>query len=220
MGSVKHYKDGHRHCVQIERKGKAPEINVYVDRRCGLTFPTTHNHGYFCLFGLKDMPSMSDRLPMQLLVEEYSESADKLFLKLVAAMRKYNCSHVYADCSKEFQSSEVQLAKFLQRRNVRFMELFDASDFEGFDSTYAGFEAARAPVDEYGRRGKLLIPPSGQSRLGTELNSYMEEHLSGHPERQFPAINAFNHVVLSYVLSPYERPGAESQPDIGEGYGG
>ena len=220
MGRVRHFEDGHRHCVEIERPGEAPELHVYVDRRAGLTFPTMHNPGYYCVFGVKDMPSMTDRLPMQLLAEDQTESMDTLFKGLSAKMKTYNCAHVYADCSSEFQSAEIQLSRFLEKRNIRWLEMHDASEFDGFDATYAGFEAARAPIDELGRKGKLMIPKSGQSHLGTELANFMEENAKDKPYQKYPALNAFNHVIMSYVISPYERPADEALPDIEEGYGG
>lgn len=215
---IKHYLDGFRHCIETERPGHAPGLQVYLDRRCAMTFPTANNPGYFCLFGLKDVVTHRDKLPLKLLAEAQSPDQDRLFEKLVMACRKMNCPYVYADCDKDFRSSEVEFGRFLQRKNIRFMSLYDASEFEGFNSTYAGFEAARAPIDEYGRKGLLDIPR--KSILFGQMDSMYSDTFGSNPAQRFYAVNAFNHLIMSYVLSPWERPGSEYIEDRQEGYGG
>lgn len=218
MGVTTHYLDGHRHCVSTTHEGKAPTLNIYNDRRCAMTFPTANNPGYFCLFGLKDVVTHRDKFPLQLLAEFSSMDQDRLFNSIVNATRKYNCATVYADCDKDFQSNEVEFGRFLKRKNIRFLGLYDASEFEGFNQTYAGFEAARAPLDEYGRKGLLEIPE--RSILRQQLASFDLEDMTQYPERRFYAINAFNHIIMSYVLSPWITPGHSYEDNRPEGYGG
>ena len=215
---VKHYKDGHRHCVSISREGHPQELSVYNDRRCAVTFPTSHNTGYYCLFGLKDVITHRDKLPLQLLSEAESTDQNKIYDKLTVAMRKYHCTHVYADCSKDFQSSEVEFGRFLEKRGIKWLSMYDASEFEGFNTTYAGFEAARAPIDEQGRLGLLEIPE--RSILRRQLKDYSMEDTKQDPARRFYALNAFNHIIMSYVLSPWVSPGKSHAMDRNEGYGG
>lgn len=216
--TIKHYMDGYRHCVEVQVVGKAPILHVYNDRRCAMTFPTSGNPGYFCLFGLKDVVTHRDKLPLQLLSEHSSKDQEKLFDHLVNTMRRYNCGTVYADCSKDFLSSEIEFGRFIQARGIRFVGLFDASEFEGFNTTYAGFEAARAPIDEYGRKGMLDIPES--STLRRELRSMLNFDMNDKPQVRFPAVNAFNHIIMSYVLSPWEKPFKQQESMQTEGYGG
>lgn len=40
------------------------------------------------------------------------------------------------------------------------------------------------------------------------------------PQVRFPAVNAFNHIIMSYVLSPWEKPFKQQESMQTEGYGG
>jgi len=140
------------------------------------------------------------------------------FTHLCRNMSTLCCSYVYADCSREFQSNEIEFGKYVRRMGVRDIGLFDASEFEGFKSGYAGFEAARAPLDEYGKKGLLNI--NKQSELGRELRTITPDDMSSSkPWESFPAINAFNNIIMSYVISPFVKPQKKNSNQFrGEGY--
>ena len=149
-------------------------------------------------------------------------------------MRLLKCERVYADCSKAFESSEMDFEHAVQRLGVDTVGLYDASDFDGFDSSYANFEAAKAPLDDYGHQGILIIPGAfkvmsqpekgrwpGDCKITRDFKAAGKSDIkSARPWEQYPAANAFNHIIMSYVISPYQRPETEYNPNKHEGYGG
>jgi hypothetical protein len=192
---------------------------VFEDRRAGLTFPTVKSPGYFCIFGLQSVVTHRDKRPLELLAEGSFTDQDKFFASLTRHMRLMRCPVVYGDCSKAFQSNEVEFEKYVNRNGVRNINLYDASEFDGFESSYAGFEAARAPMDEHGKKGLLDI--SEKSQLREELRAIDEDDFKlQKPWEKFPAVNAFNHVIMSYVISPWVKPEREYFNNQSEGYGG
>ncbi len=221
MGSIKptYYPDRHCLCRKVERKGKSPLIDVFQDRRAGLTFPSVNNPGYFCIFGLQQVITHRDKRPLELLAEGSFEDQAQLFASLTRHMRMMQCTHVYADCSKTFQSNEVEFEKYIRRNGVHNIGLFDASEFEGFESSYAGFEAARAPMDEHGKKGLLKIHTKSQLRGELRVID-ADDFTSSKPWEKYPAVNAFNHIIMSYVISPWVKPDKEYFNQQREGYGG
>lgn len=219
MGSITYYIDNYRLCKQTESAGQAPIVDVYNDRRAGMTFPTKNTPGYFCLFGLKDVITHRDKLPLELLAEESFKDQDQLFISLCRNMGLMRCQYVYADCSLEFQGSEIEFEKYISRSGIKNISMWDASEFDGFKSSYAGFDAARAPIDEYGRKGLLKI--NSASVLGRELHIVVpDDYTAQKPWEKLPAINAFNHIIMSYVISPWCKPEDDYNPNRQEGYGG
>ena len=229
------YTDGHILCRKVARAGKAPVIDMYNDRRAGVTFPSANNQGYFCIFGLKSVVTHKDRLPLELLAEGKFDEQKKLFMTLIKNMQLMSCNAVYGDCSKANESSEMEFGRVVKRLNAVDVSLFDASDFDGFDGSYANFDAARAPLDEYGRQGMIIVPGAfkvwgepdkgrwpGDSLLKQDLAKAGTDTVrSVKPWETYPAANAFNHVVMSYVISPWQKPGKNSGLyGEWEGYGG
>ena len=221
-----YYTDEHRLCRQADRKGQSPQVDVFTDRRAGMSFPTVNSPGYYSIWGLKDVVTHRDKLPLELLSEGIMEKTEdnrmtdqtSFFTHLCRNMRVMECKYVYADCSREFQSNEIEFGKYVNRMGVRNLGLYDASEFDGFKSSYAGFESARAPLDEYGRKGLLKYDP--QSELGKEMRIIVpDDFSSSKPWEKFPAINAFNHVIMSYVISPFVKPQKNSARGRREGYG-
>jgi hypothetical protein len=218
---IKHYDDGQVHCVSYQYKGKAPIIKMYLDRRAAITFPSVYNKGYFCLFGIPDQEAVTGKYKLKLLLEYSEESQDKFFMKVVSGMRLYSCNMLYALCNQENESKEADFSMFLARYNIKRINLFDASEFDGYSVVDAGFEAARAPVDEYGRRGLLDLPKKSQMRM--QLQTLQVPDFKIKPQRAFPAVNALNHIMMSFMLSPYKKPKPDKEASGSyniEGYGG
>ena len=217
---IKHYDDGAIHCVSYQYKGKAPTIKMYLDRRAAMTFPSVYNKGYFCLFGIPDQEAVTGKYKLKLLLEYSEEAQEKFFMKVVAGMRLYACKRLYALCNQENESKESAFSMFIEKYNIKDIHLFDASELDGYSVVDAGFEAARAPVDEHGRRGLLDIPKKTQ--MMTQLQTLQVPDFKIKPQRNFPAVNALNHIMMSYMLDPYKKPvkgEAETQQNT-EGYGG
>lgn len=227
-----YYTDRHILCRKIKRKGKPPIIDMFQDRRAAMTFNTINNNGYYCIFGLKKVVTHRDKLPIEMLAEgEFKEQKD-LFASLIRNMRLMHCEIVYADTSKAHESAEIEFEKALRRLNVNTIGLYDASEFEGFDTSYSNFDAVHAPLDEYGRKGLLKIPGAykvwgrpesgrwaGTCALTRDLQAVGKEDVrSLRPWEMYPGANAFNHLIMSYVISPYQKPEKEHEW-TGEGYG-
>lgn len=222
MGSIKptYYTDDYRLCRKYTRVGKAPRIDIFSDRRAAMTFPGAGHDGYFCVFGLQDAVAHRDRVPLELLAEGSFKDQDKMFEAVAANMRMMGCQAVYADCSLEFRGSEIAFGKFIVRNSVKNVGLYDASEFDGFKTSHASFEAARAPLDEHGRNGMLKI--NQKSQLMSDLQIIQEDDYgTGRAWEKFPALNAFNHIMMSYITSPWEKPTKNNGMNGSfEGYGG
>lgn len=228
-----YYKDRHILCRKVERKGKAPIIDMFNDRRAAMTFPTANNDGYYCIFGLKKVVTHRDKLPLEMIAEGRFESQRELFNSLIKNMVLLGCEFVYADCSKAYESAEIEFEKALQRLNCKTVGMYDASEFEGFETSYANFDAVHAPLDEYGRKGLLKIPGAfkvwgkpekgrwaGTCELTRDLQSVGKEDVrSSKPWEDYPAANAFNHLIMSYVISPWSKPVKSGGWEGLEGYG-
>jgi len=231
---AKFYQDRHILCRSRERKGKAPKLDMFNDRRAGMTFPSANNPGYYCVFGQEKTVTVRDKLPLELLAEGSSDKARDLFLGLIKNMRLLGCTVVYADCSRGMEGAELEFERTIRALNVQDISMWDASEFEGFDSSYSNFDAARGPAMEYGAKGLLKIagayrywgkPDKGRwpkdSILKRDLAKVgAETARQTRPWEEFPAANAFNHVILSYVISPYVKPEKEHQMTGTEGYCG
>ena len=140
-------------------------------------------------------------------------------MKVISGMRLYSCTRLYALCNQENESKESDFIKFLNKYNISTISLFDASDFDGYSVVDAGFEAARAPVDEYGQRG--LLDLGIRSQIRDELQTLQVPDFKIKPQRKFPAVNALNHIMMSYMLSPFSHKKKTHANNIGiEGYGG
>ena len=232
--AISYYTDEFRLCRQTDNPGHAPIIDVYNDRRAGMTFPTRNNSGYYCIFGLKDVITHKSKRPLELLAEAEINDQKDLFISLIKNMRLMRCDAVYADCSKAFESAEMEFEHVLTRLGVNTIGLYDASEFDGFDTSYANFEAAKAPLDDHGRQGILMIPGifkemgkpdkgrwPGDSLIARDFKSAGKTDVkASRPWEQFPAANAFNHVIMSYVISPWSKPEKEYTYTKNEGYGG
>lgn len=226
-------KDRHQLIRTIPIDGKAPQVDIFNDRRAAMTLPTPNNPGYYCIFGLKDVVTHRDKMPLEMLAEGKTKDRNKLFRALTKNMRELYCTHVYTDCSKEFQSSEIEFGRFIQRMGIKDVGLFDASEFEGFEASFGAFNAAMAPLDERGRTGMIKAPGlqrnpaldpnkkySGECELSKELSRFQPDDIKSKPWQEFPALNAFNHLIMSYVISPYSRPTKHYTQKRHEGYGG
>ena len=234
---ITYYPDEYRLCRQTDVPGAAPVIDIYNDRRAGMTFPTANNPGYYCIFGLKNVVTHRAKRPLELLAEREDTDQRKLFTALCKDMRLLKCERVYADCSKSFESSEMDFEATAQRLGVDTIGLYDASDFDGFDSSYANFEAAKAPLDDYGHQGILIIPGTykvmgqpykgrwpGDCLITRDFKAAGKSDIkSSGPWEQYPAATAFNHIIMSYVISPWSKPETDSlvkQSADFNGYGG
>lgn len=216
-----YYTDGYRLCCKTDRPGKSPVIDIFNDRRAALTWPGPKNDGYFCIFGLQDVVTHRDKAPLVLMVEGSFKDQDQMFSSIITHMRSLDCSKLYGDCSQEFRNNEIAFDRFVRRWNAKGIGLYDTSEFDGYKSSYGGFKAARAPIDEHGRDGLLKIHPNTQ--LASDLQVIQDDDYGvGYTWERFPALNAFNYIIMSYVISPWEKPERTWQSGHmrSEGYGG
>lgn len=198
-------KKGRLHRINDGKVGQAPTFETYIERRAAMTWPTPNNEGYYCVFGLKDLVTHKNTYPVEILAELKTKDQDKLFGAVITAMSVLKCNVVYADCSREFQSNMIDFAQALNKSGSKDIGLYDASPFEGFTPAHGGFDAAALQVDRYGREGLLIAGDS--TILRQELKSIMPDvdHKTARPWEQYPAINAYNYILMSYTISPYRK---------------
>lgn len=62
--------------------GKPPKMSAYLTTRGGISWPTANSPFYFCILGLKDEPTLTERNPLMLLFEDETPLMEKCFEKL------------------------------------------------------------------------------------------------------------------------------------------
>lgn len=189
---------------------KDQEIRLFVDRRAGIVWPTSQNPGYFCLFGMEDIPKWQGVKPLVLLSEGESTDKNKLIEGFWGSALKYHCHLALAELSGEAEQIKWWLYQFIAARNLRGIEIYDATPF-------TGFEQARPHMTKQ----SPVIPKS--AILRKQLSGMTKEDFMVQdrvqPAQRFHAAYAMCHVITSYVMYPWQKPQKEYvNTGSGEGY--
>ena len=188
--------------MEIVKDGKNILVNgrVFKDRRMGITFPGPNNTGYLCLFGLEDVETTMGYSPLVLLAERTESDRDKFFNKILGVSKRWSCSDLYADMDKTTESLERSFSSFFRGKNVRGVRLFDAGEWSDFQEALPAIVArARRGMLELGKKTIL----KGQYDGMTPDDLHTREQVL--PNERWFAVNAMNHVVLSYELFPVPK---------------
>jgi hypothetical protein len=176
--------------------GQPKIIDIYLDVRAGLTWPT-HNHpGYLCIVGLKDEPTLSDKKPLVLLAEGQDEPMEKLFEKLTAKVKRFYCERIFANLENN-ESYQQSLYKFVRNRKLDGIRLLDSSQFEEFEHN-------AALIKQYRRDNALEIPNGTDMR--NQLRSIELDDLKQGFEERYYAIMALGRLLGSYEVYQWRRP--------------
>ena len=183
------YKDGKNLVV-----GK----RVFCDRRMGITFPGPNNTGYLCQFGLEDIETTMGYSPLVLLAERTGDDRDKFFDKIIGTASKWACYDLYAEITTE--SLERAFSVYCKSRNIQGLRLFDTSEWSDFNEAFPVIVArAKRGMLELGKNTIL----KGQYDSMRPEDIHTAERIL--PNERWYAVNALNHMILSYELFPIKK---------------
>ena len=203
-----------------DETGTKAEI-LFLDRRCGISWPTANRMGYASIWGLEDRrTALGASKPVVLLSEVVDKKSGEgrvsrqiFFERILAACHKYHCEWLFADLGEKW---EVIIARFDRevgklRAKVR---LYDCHD-------WLDVEKVRPVIDELIANRLIEIPR--QTILYSEMRTFGPSDIRTQDglsvEERYPAIMAMGAAVTSFDLYPYHKPAAAG-PKIGvkEGY--
>jgi hypothetical protein len=169
----------------------------YLDRRCGVAWPTIHGVGYACVFGLYNE---SKPRRMRLLWEYRNDDRAKLIDKTVTNCRKFGVKWAFADLQNEFETNQYAWWNHCKKLKVDDLQIHDTHDI-------GGVQNARGSIDDMTKRGLLRIPKKSivfreGMRLSPEMMRSVDHVL---PHEQFPAMHALSNIVASYDWYPYRK---------------
>jgi hypothetical protein len=180
-----------------DRRGNIVGEREYLDRRCGVAWPTVHSPGYACIMGLYNEAKPRR---VRLLWEFRSDQRSKLIDKTVVGCRRYGCKWAFADLQGEYEPHLYAWWRHCKNLKIDDLQINDVHDIGGIVN-------ARADIDDMTHQGLLRIPRKtilyGEGmRLTPDLVRAVE-HVP--VEAQFPAMTALAHVVVSYSWYPYKK---------------
>lgn len=191
--------------------GKPQRLDIYVDVRGGITWPTSSAPGYFILLGLKKERDLAGKRPAAFLVEGQHTERDRFFEMLVAQARKYHAQQLFANLSDRFSGFRFSLEQFIRNRGAVGLNVFDSS-------TFPDTEYSVSMIRQAGRDGRLSLPVN--TTVVSQLKSMTKDDLKGNPEEEFFAVHALAQALLSWELYPWQKPRKRrARSGRGEGYG-
>jgi len=195
------YTDDYRLVMSWPRSNGPPKLHIYLNRRCGLTWPTANNPGYYCLMGLLDEPTLSSIRPLRLINEgEFTDTA-RLWDRVTKVCKLMHCEWILADLRDEFYGLQLEFTNYVRRRRVEGLRLRDVSDI-------STFEMARPLIARRADTDTLAIPKHTilRKQLGMITPDDLRQVDYQQPEERFYAVHALNHVVTSYHMYPWHKP--------------
>lgn len=176
---------------------------LYLAIRGGISWPTATRPSYYCVLGLKEEPTLTNKRPLVLLDEGETSLIEKSFEKLTIASTRLLCSRFYADLNEANQGYQNSLYRYVREHKIEGIWLEDASAFYTL-------ERGISLIKQWQHDKALVIPE----------NTILHEHLSSIPldelkdiEDDFYSIPAFLYVLLSFEAFPYVPPGPETPQD-------
>ncbi|MBE9572149.1 MAG: hypothetical protein IMF11_16090, partial [Proteobacteria bacterium] len=114
--------------------GKPFKVDTYFITRGAITWPTAKSPAYYCIFGLKDEPTLTEKNPLVLLVEgEETSLIEKFFERLTLNSTRLFCERLFADLREENEGYKKSLYEFVRERKVEDIRLSDSSRFENIE---------------------------------------------------------------------------------------
>jgi hypothetical protein len=191
------FRDRHLIVVQTEQTGKPPKIETYLTVRGGISWPSIDSPGYFCLLGMKDEHTLTERKPLELLTEGKASLIDKFSEKLSLSATRWCCDPLIADCSEGNKGFQDSLDRFVRDRKVKDIRLWDSSEFSMSIKYSVGL------IRQWREDNALCIPK------GTILNEQLTTVTTNTPERELEkmyfAIMALCRVLASFEVYPWRK---------------
>lgn len=176
-------------------------MDVFLDRRLAFSWPTPFRSGYWCIFGMKEEPTVHKDYPLVLLQEGEREDREKLYEGIIAGAKKYHAGWMFTDMGDDWEGMSAHFSLWMGRMNVSGLQLIDMSDM-------SGIAVARPSIDAKARRKLLRIPEKSVlwNQLAEMGPSDVRATIEGvKPEERFPAVYALSHIVMSYEYYPRKK---------------
>ncbi|MGB2930595.1 MAG: hypothetical protein WBB70_17030 [Desulfobacterales bacterium] len=180
-----------------QEQGKPRKIEEYWTVRGGISWPTTTTPGYYCLFGLKDEPTTTDKKPLVLLAEGKAQLPTKFFEKVAVSSRRLCCDRLYADLDDHHKGLEDSFRKFVREGKIEGIRLLDSSEF--FDIDHGSLL-----IKQWKRDGALIVPK--RTILRDQLETVSGDITLSDLEKDFYAIAALIRVLISFEIYPWSKP--------------
>lgn len=210
------FKDREKIIFQYPKEpGTLQRVDTYLTTRASVSWPSPNVPGYYCILGLKDEPTLTEKKPLVLLAEGQDELMEKFFERLAVTANRLFCNRIFANL-KHNRGFEDSLYKFVRQRKLEGIRPWDSSEFEDFDH---GVSLIR----QYKRDNALII--SEKSVLLRQIQSMTPDDLSEKFEERFYAVAALCRVLGSFEAYPWHKPaygtvGFGNFDDRGRGGGG
>jgi hypothetical protein len=179
------------------RDGRPRRIDAYHVLRAGVSWPGADSPGYYCIFGLKDEPSLSGKNPLVLLDEGEHSLLEKFLERLVIRSNRYRCESIFVNL-EENSGFEDSLRKFVKDRKLDPPRLLDSFIFENLG--YGGALIRQRLKDD-----DLVMHK--ESILGRQVGSITPDDLRDRPEERFYAVMALTRVLGSFEHFPWRNRG-------------
>jgi hypothetical protein len=175
-----------------QKQGKPPRVDTYITMRAGISWPSANSPSYYCIFGQKKEPTLTDKKPLVLLAEGEHHPMEKFFERLVLNANRLYCKRLFANTENN-KSFEDSLLKFVRERKIDNVRPWDSSQFEDL-------QHGAALVRQYKTDRALEIPEG--TILGKQVTTMTPEDLKDKPEERFYAVMALIRVLESFEHYP------------------
>jgi len=196
------FKDRDKICFVYVEEGKPPDIVEYWTIRGGITWPSINAPGYYCIFGLKDEPTLTDKYPLELLAEGDAQLPEKFAEKVVLSAKRLHCEKLFVDLRDENKGHEDSLYNFVRKHKIEGIRLSDSSEFDDP-------ERGSLLIKQW-HHDKALVIKEG-TILSEQLKKMERDSLK---DERFYAVMALIRVLASFEFYPWHKPSRRA-PSIG-----
>jgi hypothetical protein len=181
------------------KAGSAPRVDVFLDVRAGLSWPTTYSPGYFCIFGLQKVPG--DKMPLVMFSEGESSNRDSFFKMYAEHTKKTYCPRAFVPTEdKRGVSFMKSLRRFRGRNEDNEFPL--PKDSSKFDDIEFGIKSIESRLED--KTLAVSDPPLQCSEiLINQLRSIKNEDATDHFEKHFYAVAALIRIIGSLEQWPH-----------------
>ena len=182
----------------------------YRGVRCGLSWPTPHSPGYYCMVGQLIKSNAIGKYPLRLLKEGQEQTPGVLFQRMADDLGLFNGYEIYTDLSEKYRSYVLAFSDF--ERNERGSQKL----YLKFSPFFQSFLHGISLIKEWVKDEALTIPK--ESIVYNQLREIKADDLKGNPEDVFYAINGLRYVIGAFqtsLCSPPRKIKPSSDPGFG-----
>jgi len=172
-----------------QRKNPARTI-VYLTIRGAISWPVGKAPFYYCIFGMRYEPTLTEKRPLVLLAEgEEPQSMGRFFEKLTSHPIQPCCERLFADLREENEGYKRDLYRFVRDRNIEGIRLSDSSEFDNI-------EYGVRLIKQWRDDNALEIPED--TILRKQLKEMELDDLKDKVEERFYAVAALSRLLISF----------------------